>query len=168
MTPRPESSDLSVLSGFVWSVADTLRGPYQEAEYGSVILPFTVLRRLECVMEPHRKVMAEIIGQYPGEQQRRTYLKRETRTAENTGLSFWTTSDYTLERALQDPENLADNLVDYVSGFSANLDVFKSFDFENVLRTLEARSRLAQVARHFQGIDLSPENVSNADMGELF
>ena len=99
---------MSVLSGFVWSVADTLRGPYQEAEYGSVILPFTVLRRLECVMEPHRGVMAEIIKQYPGEQQRRTHLKRKTRTAGDTGLSFWTTSDYTLERALQDPENLAD------------------------------------------------------------
>ena len=128
---------MSVLSGFVWSVADTLRGPYQEAEYGSVILPFTVLRRLECVMEPHRGVMAEIIRQYPGEQQRRTHLKRKTRTAEDTGLSFWTTSDYTLERALQDPENLADDLIDYVRGFSANLDVFKAFDFENVLRTLK-------------------------------
>ena len=58
---------MSVLSNFVWSVADTLRGPYQEAEYGSVILPFTVLRRLECVMEPHRVVMAEIIREYPGE-----------------------------------------------------------------------------------------------------
>ena len=159
---------MSVLSGFVWSVADTLRGPYQEAEYGSVILPFTVLRRLECVMEPHRGVMAEIIKQYPGEQQRRTHLKRKTRTAGDTGLSLWTTSDYTLERALQDPKNLADNLIHYVRGFSANLDLFKAFDFENVLRTLEARGRLVQVVQHFQSIDLRPENVSNADMGDLF
>lgn len=59
---------MSVLSNFVWSVADTLRGPYSEAEYGRVILPFTVLRRLECVMDPHREVMAEIVGQYSGEQ----------------------------------------------------------------------------------------------------
>lgn len=152
----------------MWSVADTLRGPYGEAEYGSVILPFTVLRRLECVMEPYRKVMAEIVRQHQGDQQRRTYLKRATRTAENPGLSFWTTSDYTLKRALEDPENLTANLIDYVSGFSTNLDVFKSFDFENVLRTLEARGRLVPVVRHFQGIDLSPENVSNADMGDLF
>ena len=97
----------------------------------------------------------------------RTHLKLKTRTAENKGLSFWTTSDYTLERALQDPENLAANLINYVSGFSANLDVFKSFDFENVLRTLDTRDRLGPVVRHFQGIDLSPENVSNADMGDL-
>ncbi|MEV7099753.1 class I SAM-dependent DNA methyltransferase [Amycolatopsis sp. NPDC051045] len=152
----------------MWSVADTLRGPYQEAEYGSVILPFTVLRRLECVMEPHRETMAEIVKQYSGEQQRRTHLKIKTRTADSTGMSFWTTSDYTLERALQDPENLAENLIDYVAGFSSNLDVFKSFDFENVLRALDSRERLSQVASHFAGIDLSPESVSNADMGDLF
>ena len=159
---------MSVLSSFVWSVADTLRGPYAEAEYGSVILPFTVLRRLECVMAPHREVMAEIVARYPGEQQRRTHLKRETRTEDNAGLSFWTTSDYTLTKALQDPDNLAANLIDYVGGFSANLDVFKSFDFENVIRTLEARDRLAQVTRHFEGINLSPDELSNADMGDLF
>jgi type I restriction enzyme M protein len=159
---------MSVLSNFVWSVADTLRGPYSEAEYGSVILPFTVLRRLECVMAPQREAMAEVVSAYTGEQQRRTHLKLKTRTAESAGLSFWTTSDYTLKKALQDPDNLAANLIDYVGGFSANLDVFKSFDFENVLRTLDARDRLAQVARHFEKIDLSPEAVSNADMGDLF
>lgn len=159
---------MSVLSQFVWSVADTLRGPYQEAEYGSVILPFTVLRRLECVMEPHRETMAEVISQYPGDHQRRTHLKLKTRTLDNAGLNFWTTSEYTLKKALQDPKNLAANLIDYVSGFSSNLDVFKSFDFESVLRALDARKRLSPVVRHFQGIDLSPETVSNADMGDLF
>lgn len=159
---------MSVLSNFVWSVADTLRGPYSEAEYGLVILPFTVLRRLECVMDPHREVMAEIVGQYSGEQQRRTHLKIKTRTEDSAGLSFWTTSRYTLKKALQDPDNLAANLIDYVGGFSANLDVFKSFDFENVIRTLDERDRLAQVTRHFEGIDLSPDAVSNADMGDLF
>nr|WP_239552271.1 class I SAM-dependent DNA methyltransferase [Brachybacterium muris] len=156
------------MSNFVWSVADTLRGPYAEAEYGSVVLPFTVLRRLECVMEPHREVMSDVVATYEGEQQRRTHLKIRTRSADSAGLSFWTTSDYTLTRALQDPDNLAENLIDYVGGFSANLDVFQSFDFENVLRTLDARGRLAQVTRHFEKIDLSPEAVSNADMGDLF
>lgn len=159
---------MSALSGFVWSVADTLRGPYSEAEYGSVILPFTVLRRLECVMAPHREAMAGIVSHYQGEQQRRTHLKLKTRTADSAGLSFWTTSDYTLKKALQDPDNLAANLIDYVGGFSANLDVFKSFDLENVIRTLDARDRLAQVVRHFEKIDLSPDAVTNADMGDLF
>lgn len=159
---------MSVLSNFVWSVADTLRGPYSEAEYGSVILPFTVLRRLECVMEPHREAMAEVVAAHAGEQQRRTHLKIRTRNTDSQGLSFWTTSPYSLKTALQDPDNLAANLIDYVSGFSANLDVFKSFDFENVIRTLDARDRLAQVTRHFEGIDLSPDAVSNADMGDLF
>ena len=159
---------MSALSGFVWSVADTLRGPYSESEYGSVILPFTVLRRLECVMAPHRDVMAEIVARYEGEQQRRTHLKLKTRTTDNPGLSFWTTSSYTLKKALQDPDNLAENLIDYVGGFSTNLDVFKSFDFENIIRTLDNRERLSQVTQHFEGIDLSPDEVSNADMGDLF
>ncbi|QUL81203.1 class I SAM-dependent DNA methyltransferase [Brevibacterium sp. SMBL_HHYL_HB1] len=159
---------MSALSGFVWSVADTLRGPYSESEYGSVILPFTVLRRLECVMAPHRDLMAEIVASYEGEQQRRTHLKLKTRTTDNPGLSFWTTSNYTLKKALQDPDNLAENLIDYVGGFSSNLDVFKSFDFENVIRTLDNRERLSQVTQHFEGIDLSPDAVSNADMGDLF
>src|SRR5699024_4416056 len=119
-------------------------------------------------MEPHREVMAEIVASYPGEQQRRTHLKLKTRTADNAGLSFWTTSNYTLKKALQDPDNLAENLIDYVSGFSANLDVFKSFDFENIIRTLDNRDRLPQVTRHFESIDLSPAAVSNADMGDLF
>lgn len=159
---------MSVLSSFVWSVADTLRGPYAEAEYGSVILPFTVLRRLECVMEPHREVMAEVVAAYEGEQQRRTHLKLKTRSEDSAGLSFWTASPYTLKKALQDPDNLAENLIDYVGGFSSNLDVFKSFGFEGVIRTLDERNRLAQVAHHFEGLDLSPEAVSNADMGDLF
>ncbi|MGO2520822.1 MAG: type I restriction-modification system subunit M [Microbacterium sp.] len=159
---------MSALSGFVWSVADTLRGPYSESEYGSVILPFTVLRRLECVMAPHRDVMAEIVAGYEGEQQRRTHLKLKTRTTDSPGLSFWTTSNYTLKKALQDPDNLAENLIDYVGGFSTNLDVFKSFDFENIIRTLDNRERLSQVTQHFEGIDLSPDAVSNADMGDLF
>lgn len=159
---------MSVLSSFVWSVADTLRGPYAEAEYGSVILPFTVLRRLECVMAPHREVMAEVVAAFSGEQQRRTHLKIKTRSDDSAGLSFWTASDYTLKKALQDPDNLAENLIEYIGGFSTNLDVFKSFDFENVIRTLDTRDRLAQVLRHFERIDLSPDEVSNADMGDLF
>lgn len=159
---------MSIISNFVRSVADTLRGPYSEAEYGSVILPFAVLRRLGCVMEPHREAMAEIVAAHTGEQQRRTRLKIRTCSEERPGLSFWTTSPYSLKTALEDPDNLAANLIDDVSGFSANLDVFKSFDFENVIRTLDTRDRLAQVTRHFEGIDLSPDAVSNADMGDLF
>lgn len=119
-------------------------------------------------MEPHREVMAEVVATYEGEQQRRTHLKIRTRTEDSAGLSFWTTSAYTLKKALQDPDNLAENLIDYVGGFSANLDVFKSFGFENVIRTLDERDRLAQVTRHFDRIDLSPDAVSNADMGDLF
>lgn len=163
---------MSNLSGFVWSVADTLRGPYTEAEYGSVILPFTVLRRVECVMEPHREVMAEVLRKYPDEQDRATHLWLNTQTEGKAGLNFWTTSDYTLERTLKDLKNRArkpvENLIGYISGFSSNLDVFESFDFENILRTLDTRQRLRQVVEHFQGIDLSPAKISNADMGDLF
>lgn len=66
----------------------------EEAEYGAVVLPFTVLRRLECVMEPRREVMSEVVTPHETEQQRRTQLTIRTRSADNVGLSFWATSDY--------------------------------------------------------------------------
>ncbi len=67
-------------------------------------------------MAEHREVMADVVASYAGEQQRRTHLKLKTRTADNPGLSFWTTTNYTLRKALEDPDNLAENLIDYVGG----------------------------------------------------
>jgi type I restriction enzyme M protein len=153
---------LSQLSNFVWSIADLLRGPFKPHQYGSVVLPFTILRRLECVMAPHREAMAEAVEKTDDATMRRALVRRAT------GLPFYNASTYTLAMALEDPDNLAANLVDYVNGFSGEVDVFKHFDFEARIRQLDAADRLIPVTQGFAKIDLSTGNVDNAGMGDLF
>jgi type I restriction enzyme M protein len=159
---------VSALSNFVWGIADVLRGPYKPNQYGNVILPFTILRRLECVMEPYRAVMADVIANSTNDVARRSMLRQRTRSEGQPGLTFWNTSAYTLDKALEDPDNLAANLIDYVNGFSSEIDVFRSFGFEAQINELHAYDRLALVTRSFAKIDLHPGAVDNAAMGDLF
>ncbi|MER5389755.1 class I SAM-dependent DNA methyltransferase [Saccharopolyspora sp. NPDC002686] len=163
---------MSVHASFVWGIADVLRGPYKPNQYGNVILPFTILRRLECVMEPHRKVMVQVVQEAAdhgyGATWIRSQLRRRTRTEQSPSLSFWNTSAYTLEKALEDPDNLAANLIDYINGFSTEIDVFKNFGFEEQIKALDEYDRLALVTREFAEIDLHPDVVDNAAMGDLF
>ncbi len=153
---------MSQLSNFVWSIADLLRGPFKPHQYGSVVLPFTILRRLESVMAPHREAMAAALEKTDDPTMRRALVRRAT------GLPFYNASPYTLATALEDPDNLAANLVDYVNGFSAEVDVFKHFDFEARIRQLDAADRLIPVTQGFARVDLSTDNVDNAGMGDLF
>lgn len=163
---------MSALSSFVWGIADVLRGPYKPNQYGNVILPFTILRRLECVMKPHRDIMASLTQQATdqgyGTMWIANQLRRRSRSVDSVGLSFWNTSAYTLEKALEDPDNLAANLIDYVNGFSADIDVFKNFEFEAQIKALEECNRLSLVTREFAAVDLHPAKVDTAAMGDLF
>lgn len=159
---------MSALSNLVWGIADILRGPYKPNQYGLVILPFTILRRLECVMEPHRATMTEVIASTPSDMARRSMLRQRTTTATSPGLTFWNTSAYTLQKALEDPDNLAANLIDYVNGFSSDVDVFRNFRFEAQINELDSHNRLALVTRAFAKIDLHPSALDNAAMGDLF
>ena len=159
---------MSKLSNLVWGIADVLRGPYKPNQYGLVILPFTILRRLECVMEPHRAVMAEVLATTQSDVARRSMLRQRTATAASPGLTFWNTSAYTLDKALEDPDNLAANLIDYINGFSADVDVFSNFNFEAQINELDSHNRLALVARAFAQVDLHPDVLDNAGMGDLF
>lgn len=159
---------MSALSNFVWSIADVLRGPYKPNQYGHVILPFTILRRLECVMEPHRQTMADVIASTSSDVARRSLLRQRTARDGKPGLTFWNTSAYTLEKALEDPDNLAANLIDYINGFSPDVDVFRNFGFDAQIQELDAHDRLALVTRAFAKVDLHPDVLDNAAMGDLF
>ncbi|MEV5768634.1 class I SAM-dependent DNA methyltransferase [Micromonospora sp. NPDC052213] len=153
---------MSKLGNFVWGIADLLRGPYKPHQYGAVILPMTILRRLECVMEPHREAMAKIVAEHDDDLRRKTFVRRAT------GLPFYNTSAFTLEVALEDPDNLAANLVDYINGFSSEIDVFKHFEFETQIHNLDRAGRLNLVVQGFAGVDLHPDAVDNPGMGDLF
>ena len=153
---------MSTLGNFVWSIADQLRGVYKPHQYGNVILPMTILRRLDCILEPTRDQVRALAVQFPQPGALAVQVKRAT------GLGFHNTSEYDFRSLLADPDGLRANLVDYLTKFSAEIDVFERFKFENEIATLAEKNRLYLVVSKFAEVDLHPSAISNADMGDLF
>lgn len=152
---------MSKLGNFVWGIADQLRGVYKPHQYGGVILPFTILRRLDCVLEPTRDEVRTLAGKFTGG-------ALDVQVKRKTKLGFYNTSPFNFTRLLEDPEGLRANLMDYITGFSANIDVFERFKFENELATLDEKNRLYLITSAFAEVDLHPDTVPNAEMGDLF
>lgn len=152
---------MSSLGNFVWSIADQLRGVYKPHQYGAIVLPFTILRRLDCILEPTRDQVRELAAKYDGGALD-VQVKRET------GLGFYNTSEFDFAKLLADPEGLRANLVDYISSFSANIDVFERFGFATEIAKLDEKNRLYLVVSKFAEVDLHPDSVPNAEMGDLF
>ncbi|MFN4264262.1 MAG: N-6 DNA methylase [Aquabacterium sp.] len=152
------------LSAFIWSVADLLRGDYKQSDYGKVILPFTVLRRLDCVLEATKPaVLAE------KEAKSKLGVNPEPFLLKKTGLKFFNQSELDLPKLLGDPDNIAHNLFTYVQGFSSDVrDIFDHFEFQAQVDRLAKAGLLYQVAEKFAQIDLHPEAVSNMQMGLVF
>lgn len=152
------------LSSFIWSVADLLRGDYKQSEYGRVILPFTVLRRLDCVLEATKPAVlqefeAKTLAGVPPE----AFLLRRS------GQSFYNTSPLDLGRLLGDQDHIRQNLYAYVQAFSPEArDIFERFDFHTQVERLAKANLLYLVVEKFAGIDLHPEVVDNAAMGQVF
>jgi type I restriction enzyme M protein len=154
----------AALSAFIWSVADLLRGDYKPADYGSVILPFTVLRRLDCVLEATK---ADVLAEY--ELRSNAGLNPEPFLRRKAGVSFYNTSPMDLDKLLGDPANIAANLTSYVQGFSPEVrDIFEKFEFHNQIDKLARAKLLFLVTEKFAGIDLHPKKVSNNQMGYVF
>jgi type I restriction enzyme M protein len=152
------------LSALIWSTADLLRGDYKQSEYGRIILPFTLLRRVECVIEPTRD---EVLEEY--EKRKTLNIPLDAILTRKAGHSFYNTSTYTLNKLMADPNNIGENLKTYISNFSANTrDIFDKYDFENQIDKLNDNDLLFQVVKQFSNFDLSPKSVSNHDMGLLF
>ncbi len=152
------------LSAFIWSVADLLRGDYKQSEYGKVILPFTVLRRLDCVLAKTKKaVLAEKA------KREKSGLNLEPFLLKASGQSFFNTSPLDLKSLMGDQQHLGENLRAYVQGFSAPVrDTFERFELHTQIDRLQKANLLYLVTEKFAGIDLHPEVVSNAEMGLVF
>ena len=151
-------------AGFIWSVADLLRGVYKQSEYGRVILPLTVLRRLDCVLEPTKADVLEQLENLPGSLQNRDPLLEQA-----AGQSFFNTSRHTFATLLGDPDNVAGNLRNYIAGFSESArDIVDKFNFDVQIDRLDDHNLLYLVVSKFADIDLSPETVSNLEMGYLY
>jgi type I restriction enzyme M protein len=157
-------AEVQSLSAFVWSVADLLRGDYKQADYGKVILPFTVLRRLDCVLEATKPaVLAELAVR------KKAGLNPEPFLLRKSGQLFYNTSKLDLKTLLGGQDHIAENLRAYLQAFSANVrDIFERFDFHTQIDRLAKAGLLYLVTEKFANIDLHPEVVSNADMGAVF
>ena len=152
------------LSSFLWSVADLLRGDYKQSDYGKVILPFTVLRRLDCVLAPTKPaVLAELA------KRKAAGLNPEPFLLKKSGAGFFNTSPLDLKTIVGDQDHIAENLRAYLDGFApAVRDIFEHFEFHTQIEKLAKARLLYLVAEKFSTIDLHPDTVSNAQMGSIF
>ncbi|AHI65215.1 type I restriction-modification system subunit M [Burkholderia thailandensis] len=153
------------LSSFIWSVADLLRGDYKQSEYGRVILPFTVLRRLDCVLESTKSaVLAEFEAKSKKGLNPEPFLLRIVGDAK-----FYNTSPLDLVKLLGDQDHIRQNLYAYIQAFSpAARDIFERFDFYTQVERLAKADLLYLVTEKFANIDLHPTAVDNAQMGLVF
>ena len=153
------------LSAFIWSVADLLRGDYKQSEYGRVILPFTVLRRLDCVLAPTKaKVLAEAQKKAAAGLNPDPFLKRIVGTA-----GFYNISELDLPTLVGDQDHVRENLYAYIQGFSPEArDIFERFDFHAQVERLAKAGLLYLVVEKFAAIDLHPQRVDNTQMGHVF
>jgi type I restriction enzyme M protein len=158
-------SNFNELASFLWSVADLLRGDYKQSDYGKIILPFTLLRRLDCVLEPTKfAVLAEL------EAKKALGVNLEIFLEKKAEQSFYNTSRFlNLSEVIADPNNVKSNLINYISDFSGNArDIFERYEFFNHIEKLDESKLLFMVAQKFAAADLHPSVVSNSDMGMVF
>ena len=152
------------LSSFIWSVADLLRGDYKQSEYGKVILPFTVLRRLDCVLDGTKDAVLKEL-----EKRTAAGIAPEPFLLKKSGQLFFNTSSLDMKKLIGDQDHIKENLFAYIQAFSpAVRDIFESFEFHTQIEKLDKAGLLYLVSEKFANIDLHPEAVSNEDMGAVF
>jgi len=155
----------SELSSFIWSVCDEqLRGLFKQHEYGDIILPFVVLRRLDCVLEKSKDKVIELYEKYSKKVNDPTPM-----LLNEIGLSFYNHSKYNLHRLRQDHLNISLNFNNYLNGYSQNVrEIIENFQLEKPIEKLSKNGKLFQVVETFSSIDLHPNVVDNHTMGLIF
>lgn len=165
-------SNFQEKSSFIWNLADLLRGAYKRNEYQKVILPFTVLKRFDSVLEYSK---ADVVKVYEENKDKASYLDpiflSKAVDENNKPLGFYNYSKYDFKSLLEDPENIEANMEHYLNCFSDNVkDIFENFDIKNQITRLAKANRLYLLVKKFSetSIDLSPKAVSNHEMGMIF
>ena len=152
------------LSALIWSVADLLRGDYKQSDYGKVILPFTILRRLDCVLEGTKDA---VLTEYA--EKKKSGIPPEPFLLRKAGQSFYNISPLDIKKLMGDQDHIKENIYSYIQGFSESVrDIFERFDFYTLLDKLAKSGLLYQVTERFAQVDLHPEVVSNTQMGAVF
>ncbi len=152
------------ISALIWSTADLLRGDYKGHDYGGIILPFTLLRRLECVLEPTRQA---VLDEYNA--RKSLDIDLDQFLIRKSNQSFFNTSNFDLAKLMADSSNIAANLESYINSFSESAKViFDKYDFQAEIERLEENDLLYLIVEKFANFDLHPDRISNHDMGLLF
>lgn len=152
-------------ANFIWSIADLLRGDYRQSDYGKVILPLTVLRRLDCVLQSSK---AEVLKKY-SQVKSMNIQNLDPILNKVAGYNFHNRSQFDFDKLIADPNNIAANLRNYINGFSEDArEIIEQFEFENQITKLEDNDLLFMVMKRFQEVDLHPDAVSSMNMGYMF
>ena len=166
-------TNISEISGFIWGIADSvLRGTYRRNEYQKVILPFTVLKRFDSVLEYSKK---DVVDTYEANKSRTGVLAPilMSKSVDENGreLGFYNYSRFDFETLLQDPDNIEENIKFYINSYSNNVkNILENFDIERQIEKLSRANLLYLLIKKFNetSLDLSPKNISNHDMGTIF
>lgn len=163
------TANFQEFSNFIWSVADLLRGPYRPPQYERVMLPMTVLRRFDCLLEPTRSEVVKRYRSLEGGKVTNTDPILNKVAGGGEDLGFHNHSELDFQRLKGDPDNIARHLENYIDGFSENVrKIFDRFDFHKEIEKLDEANRLYLVVSKFAEIDLHPERVDNITMGLIF
>jgi type I restriction enzyme M protein len=155
----------SNLSSTIWAVANLLRGDYKQSDYGTVILPFTLLRRLDCVLADTK---ADVLAAY-AKVSKDVEKVKDAQLRKASKQAFYNTSKMDLKTILGDPNKIRTNLTSYIQSFSEDArDIFDRYRFIDEIANLDSKNLLYKVAEEFIKIDLNTKKVSNTDMGLAF
>lgn len=159
------------LSNFIWQIADLLRGPYRPPQYERVMLPMTVLRRFDCVLEPTKQAVLKRFDRLQGSKVKNPdpILNDLAKDTEGNGLGFHNRSQLDFQKLKGDPDLIANHLQNYIDGFSENVrKIFERFEFTKEIEKLAEANRLYLVVSKFAEVDLHPKAVDNIQMGLIF
>ena len=161
MTPETHSQ----MANFIWDICNLLRGPYKRNEYRKVILPMTVLRRFDCILEPTKQKVLEEHKKLKGKPENIVI----NRLCAVSKVQFYNLSKLSFDNLLNDPNQLAQNLNGYISGFSKNVRlIMQRFEFADQIRKMNEKNLLYEVVKAFKKIDLFPDRIDNIQMGYIF
>lgn len=158
-------SSYQEISSFIWKVCDDeLRGLFKPHEYGDVILPFVVLRRLDCLIEPHKDTIIELYNQSVSND-----IDISPIVKKKTGLTFYNFSKFDLQRLKSDPNGLKLNFPNYLGGFSENVhQIIENFQLDKPVEKLLKNNKLYSLIDKFTEVDLHPSVIDNHTMGSIF
>lgn len=156
--------DITSEANFIWSIANKLRGVYMPDKYGDVIIPMTIIRRLECALEPTKKAVVAQFEKNPAYPEKAMYRL--------SGFQFYNTSNFTLKELCNDADHIEENFKAYIAGFSSNVQsLLNDEDTLNIgshIKTMSKGGCLYTVVKAFSELDLSPETYDSIKMGYIF